>query len=121
MIMLRGSVCMSRLLRAAKWLIVVTALVGAFARPARAQNTGVIEGTVADEQGGVMPGVRMTLRNTDTGVERAVTTEGAGTYRFPALQPGTYSLTATLQRFASERLRDIALTIGVNLRCDISL
>jgi len=46
---------MSQMLPAVKWLIVVTALVGAFARPARAQNTGVIEGTVADQQGGVMP------------------------------------------------------------------
>ena len=121
MIIFRGSVCMSQMRAAATWLIVVTALVGAFARPARAQNTGVIEGTVADEQGGVMPGVTMTLRNTETGVERAVTTEGAGTYRFPALQPGTYSLTASLQGFASERLRDIALTIGLNLRYDITL
>jgi len=112
---------MSRRLRAAKWLIVVTALACAWARPAQAQNTGVIEGTVVDEQGGVMPGVTMTLRNTETGVERAATTAGAGTYRFPALQPGTYSLTAMLQGFASEQLRDIVLTIGLNLRYDITL
>jgi hypothetical protein len=82
-IIFRGSVCMSQMRAAATWLIVVTALVGAFARPARGQNLGVIEGTVADEQGGVMPGVTLTLRNTETGVERAVTTAGAGAYRFP--------------------------------------
>src|SRR5437773_11518938 len=116
-----AGVCMSRRLRAAKWLIVVTALAGAWARPAQAQNTGVIEGTVVDEQGGVMPGVTITLRNTETGVERAVTTEGAGSYRFPALQPGTYSLTATLPGFASAQLRDIVLTIGRNLRCGVTL
>jgi hypothetical protein len=120
-IIFRGSVGMSQMRAAATWLIVVTALGGAFAGPARAQNMGVIEGTIADEQGGVMPGVTMTLRNTETGVERAVTTEGAGAYRFPALQPGTYSLTASLQGFASERLRDIVLTIGLNLRYDITL
>jgi len=34
---------MSRRLRAAKWLIVVTALAGAWARRAQARNTGVIE------------------------------------------------------------------------------
>src|SRR2546430_9570361 len=76
--------CMSHVLRAAKWFVVVVALAGAFARPAHAQNTGVIEGTITDEQGGVMPGVTVTLRNTETGVERTVITEADGKYRFPA-------------------------------------
>src|SRR3989449_5371244 len=112
---------MSHVLTAAKWLVVVVALAGAFARPAHAQNTGVLEGTITDEQGGVMPGVTVTLRNTETGVERTVITEADGKYRFPALQPGTYSLTTTLQGFASEQIRNIVLTIGLDARYDVKL
>ena len=55
-----------RLLCAA-FLLLITA--GSW--PALAQGpTGVIEGVVRDEQGGVLPGVAMTLRNKETGVTR---------------------------------------------------
>ena len=57
--------------------------------PALAQGTnGGIAGTVADAQGGVLPGVTVTLRNADTGVARATVTEPDGRYRFPTLPSG---------------------------------
>ncbi len=90
-------------------------------RLALAQNTGVIEGTITDEQGGAMPGVLVTLKNAETGVERTMTTDATGLYRFPALQAGTYTVTAALQGFASEQIRDITLTIGLNVRYDIKM
>jgi hypothetical protein len=40
-----------------------------------------------------------------------MTTEASGVYRFPALRACTYSVTAVLQGFASEQIRDIVLTI----------
>ena len=49
--------------------LIMAALVLA-ASPARAQQGGVIQGTVADAQGGVLPGVTLTLRNIDSGVVR---------------------------------------------------
>jgi hypothetical protein len=65
--------------------------------PVAAQGpTGVIEGIARDEQGGVIPGVLMTLRNDGTGVTRTVVTEADGRYTFPALSPGTYTLKAEL-------------------------
>ncbi len=45
--------------------------------------TGVIEGVVRDEQGGVLPGVTMTLRNQDTGVTRTRCHEADGRYTLP--------------------------------------
>ena len=45
------------------------ALVG-FALPVHAQSDGVIQGTIQDAQSAVLPGVALTLRNTDTGVVR---------------------------------------------------
>ncbi|HEY4564036.1 MAG TPA: carboxypeptidase-like regulatory domain-containing protein, partial [Thermoanaerobaculia bacterium] len=37
-------------------------------------TTGVIEGIVTDESGGVLPGATVTLRNTETNFEKVVVT-----------------------------------------------
>ena len=94
--------------------LVMTALAFAvligLAAPVRAQVVGQIQGTVTDAQGAVLPGVSLTLRNTETGAVRTVVSEGDGQYRFAGLQSGTYELKAELQGFATvtvERLTKI--------------
>ncbi|MGE3275237.1 MAG: carboxypeptidase regulatory-like domain-containing protein [Vicinamibacterales bacterium] len=90
--------------------------------PARAQGgTGQIEGVVQDEQGGVLPGVTVTLRNQASGVQRLSVTEADGRYRFPALGPGRYTLRAELGGFTPQEVRDIEMTIGLALRQDFTL
>ena len=92
------------------------------AAPAAAQNTsGAIAGTITDTQGGVLPGVTLTVTNTDTGVARSAVTEADGKYRFAGLQPGRYALKAELQGFGSVEVRDIALTIGLEYPKDIQM
>ena len=64
----------------------IAALLFAFslglAAAATAQTTtGIISGIVVDAQSGVLPGVTVTARNTDTGVVRIVVTEGDGRFR----------------------------------------
>jgi hypothetical protein len=67
--------------RAACCIITGTALmlgVG-FAAPAGAQTAGgAIVGIVTDAQGGVLPGVTLTVRNVETGVVRTTVTEADG-------------------------------------------
>ncbi|MGE0705830.1 MAG: carboxypeptidase regulatory-like domain-containing protein [Vicinamibacterales bacterium] len=80
---------------------------------ASAQSTainGTIEGTVTDEQGGVLPGVTVTVRNLDTGDTRVVVTNESGLYRAPLLSLGAYSVNVELEGF--KRLEQT----GVNLR-----
>jgi hypothetical protein len=90
--------------------------------PAAAQGpTGVIEGVARDEQGGVIPGVLMTLRNEGSGVTRTVVTEADGRYTFPALSPGTYTLKAELSGFGTTEIRSIVVTIGLGLRHDLTM
>jgi hypothetical protein len=83
--------------------------------------TARIEGFVKDEQGAVLPGVTMTLRNQQSGVTRTIVTEADGRYAFPALAPGRYTLQAQLSGFAVQEVRDIALSIGFEHRQDFGL
>ena len=84
-------------------------------------SAGQIEGTVRDEQGGVLPGTTLTLRNEGTGITRTLTTEGDGRFIFPALAPGRYTLRAELSGFGVHEVSDVTITIGLNLREDIVL
>src|SRR5438132_1629936 len=101
-------------------LLVLLAFV--FAGSAAAQNTsGAIAGTITDTQGGVLPGVTLTVSNSDTGVARSATTEADGRYRFAGLPPGRYELHAELQGFATVEVKDIVLTIGLEYPKDIAM
>lgn len=88
---------------------------------ARQAGTGFISGTVRDEQGAVLPGVTVTLRNQETGVTRTTVTEGDGTFRFQALNPGRFTIVAELSGFTTVEVRDIEMTIGLGLVQDFTL
>jgi hypothetical protein len=92
-----------------------------FALPAAAQTGGAIEGTVADAQDAVLPGVTLTLRNTETGVARSTVSEANGQYRFNGLQPGAYELRAELQGFAAVAVDRLVITIGLQLQQDLKM
>ncbi len=93
-----------------------------FAVPAAAQTTsGVIVGMVSDAQGGVLPGVTLTLRNAETGFTRTAVTETDGRYRLGGLPPGRYALRAELQGFAPAEVTDLTLTIGLEVGRNLTL
>jgi phosphatidate phosphatase APP1 len=68
-------------------------------------TTADLVGTVRDNAGAVVPGVRITLTNDATGVSRSVTTDDDGNYIFTSLQPGRYSLAAELRASARSSVR----------------
>jgi hypothetical protein len=79
--------------------------------------TGALGVTVKDEQGGVLPGARVTLSSPALigGPHRAMTND-RGYVRFPVLAPGTYTLVVELPpRFAPYRVTDITIGAGMNL------
>jgi hypothetical protein len=83
--------------------------------PAVAQSqaiNGTIEGTVRDDSGGVLPGVSVTLTNTDTGSSRTVVTNESGFYRAPLLTLGTYVVAAELAGFKKYERSGISLSAG---------
>lgn len=83
--------------------------------PGVAQFRSSIEGTVSDAAGAVVPDAQVTLTNIDTGVSRSAPTNAEGLFRFLALAPGNYKLTATKQGFATALEENIAL-LGSEVR-----
>ena len=91
-------------------LILAIVLLAA-ALPLAAQSlTGTVAGTIKDAQGGVLPGVSVTLAG--KAGSRSVVTDAEGGYRFAAVDPGTYTLTAELQGFRPRRQDSLIVSIG---------
>src|SRR5688500_11932408 len=77
-----------------------------------AQATAQMSGTVRDESGAVLPGVTVTVTQTDTGFARSVVTEGSGGYIIPNLPLGPYRLEVSLSGFRSYVQTGIVLQVG---------
>jgi carboxypeptidase family protein/TonB-dependent receptor-like protein len=92
------------------------------ALPAVAQEqTGSIQGVVKDSSGAVLPGVTVEARSPSAvGVSTAVS-DANGIYRFPALPPGTYEVSASLQSFVPAKVGDAIVTLGKQLTIDLVL
>ena len=72
------------------------------ADPAAAQLTrGGISGIVRDQQGAVVPGATVTVKNLSTGAVRSAVTDLNGLYRVPALEPGLYMVRTELAGFST--------------------
>ena len=79
---------------------VVFLLVLLLAFPAHAQTSrGTVSGTVLDSSGAVIPDSIVELTNPDTGIARTTTTNGAGIYRFDAVDLGPYKIKISMQGF----------------------
>lgn len=92
-------------------LVIVLSLT--IALPGLAQTvTGTIQGTVADRSGGVVPGVTVTIRNSETGLQRVVVTNEAGFFNAPFLPIGRYEVGAELAGFGQSRRSDVR--VGLN-------
>ena len=103
---------------------IVVFLLGVAPLPAAtwAQSTNAtVDGTIRDDQGGVLPGVTVTVIKSDTGLTRSVVTGERGSYRVSELPPGRYTIKAELPGFASVERQDIVLALGNNLTLNLEL
>jgi hypothetical protein len=93
--------------------VLVLLLTGANAW-AQAGANAQISGTVKDSSGGVLPGVDVSVTQTDTGLKRNAITDADGAYVIPNLQPGPYKVEAMLQGFRSFAQTGIVLQVGAS-------
>src|SRR5438552_3238090 len=79
-----------------------------------AQSTAQINGTIKDASGAVLPGVEVTVSQTDTGLRRSTVTNETGSYILPNLPIGPYRLEAVLPGFRSYVQTGIILQVNSN-------
>jgi hypothetical protein len=95
-------------------------LVGAYPSPAQG-IFGTLTGVVSDPSGGVVPNVKITLRDSTSGSTRDTTTNGAGYYTFASVPVGTYELTAEAPNFRVYKAVDISLGGGESRNVSVQL
>lgn len=92
----------------------------AMAGTAHAQTqTGMLEGKVVDQQGGVLPGVSVELIGPMGG--KSTVTDAQGVFRFVGLAPTTYAVKADLPGFLSQRRDGVVVGMGKTVAVDFSL
>lgn len=87
-----------------------------------AQSTGGrIIGRVTDPTGAVVPGVKVTLTNDQTGISRTVQTDGSGNYTFVETAVGQYHLDFQQKGFKKTTRQGITVNLNQVVSADIQL
>ncbi len=84
-------------------------------------TTGVIEGVVADASGAALPGVSVTMHNTETNYSQTAVTDSGGRFRGLLLPLGKYDVTASLQGFATQILKGYDLAVGQTFTANFTM
>jgi hypothetical protein len=92
------------------------------AAPAWTQNTGGrVVGVVSDEQGGLVPGAKVTVTNTGTQVNYNATTDKDGYFEVLDLPIGNYHVTVEHEGFSKAVTQEKKLEINQSLRFEITI
>jgi hypothetical protein len=83
-----------------------------------AQGVGSIFGKVTDASGAVLPGVTVTVSGPRLQQPLVAQTSSSGTYQFPTVPIGTYSVTFELQGFKKAVRQNIIIDTGFNAQID---
>jgi hypothetical protein len=85
------------------------------------QQTGDIFGRVTDESGAVLPGVTVTLSGPSMLQPLTATTSETGTFQFPRLAVGSYTLQYELSGFKTLIREGLQVTVGANVNASVQL
>lgn len=90
--------------------------------PAYSQvSTATLTGTVRDSSGAILPGVTITVTNTDRNTAQTIVTNEAGSYLMPGLNAGNYKVAAELPGFKTSIREGLTLQVNQVLRIDVDL
>ena len=104
-----------------KLRLFVFAALAAIVIPAAAQ-TSMLQGTVTDAQGGIIPAAIITVTNQDTAAPRQTTSDDAGAYVFQQMPPGPYKIQvqrAGFTTYASEVRLQISTPLTLNIQLEL--
>jgi len=77
-----------------------------------AQFSSGIEGTVKESSGNVVAGAKVTVTNTQLGVEKTATTNDSGYFRIGSLAASTYTVQIQMSGFTTWQQKDLVLQVG---------
>lgn len=98
-------------------LVAVCATTSAWAQ----QGTTELRGKVLDPQGGVLPGVSVTVKNQATGMYRETVSGDDGSFIASGIVPGVYEVIAELQGFKKFDRKDLQLEVGKTATIEVKL
>jgi hypothetical protein len=102
-------------------LMILLVVAGVAATASAQETTATITGVVTDQTGAVLPGVTITLKNTNTDLSRTVVTNESGLYTAALLPNGEYEVTFELSGFQPVTMRNIALHVNDRQKLDARL
>src|SRR5690349_6116194 len=108
-------------LRALAGLAIVLTFGLAPAAAQTGQMFGELVGKVTDDQGGVLPGVTVTLSGPAAMGTPTTTTNAQGLYRFPAVANGTYNLKFELAGFSPMVREGIVVPVRQTITVDAAM
>src|SRR5437762_6355646 len=80
------------------------------------QPSASVVGRVTDATGAVIPGVAIKVTSLDTNIAQAGASNQSGDFTIPYLNPGRYSMEATLTGFRSYKHAEFTLAVDQVLR-----
>src|SRR5215510_11682109 len=86
-----------------------------------AQSTTTLQGRIVDPKGAVVPGVKVTVRSHDTGIERSAQTDSDGAYQVAALPAGAYRVEVRSTGFQTLVMDRLDIEVGRILAQDFRL
>ena len=97
------------------------ASIAASALLAQTAGTGTLVGTITDNSGAVMSGVKVSVVNTETSFTSETVTSAEGAYQVPYLAPGTYRITIESPGFKRYLREGVQIRTGEVPRIDVQL
>jgi hypothetical protein len=91
--------------------------VGAFSQV----TTSVLDGTVSDPQGAIVPGAEVIVSNAATGQVLKAVADDRGHWTLPSLPAGSYRVSIALKGFRTTTIDDVKLDAGVPKSVNVNL
>lgn len=105
-----------------KPILIFAALALLLAGSAFAATTGSLSGTVRDSAGDPLPGVTITASSpAQIGGAKVAVSDGAGTFVFPRVAPGVYTVRFELDRFVAQERSEVEVRLDQDTQLFVDL
>ncbi len=88
---------------------------------AQGETTTAISGHVMDATGSPVPGASISVAGTENGVKRNAVTDNAGSFSFPQLKPGIYTVQVSAPGFEEQQSKPVVAGLGRTQSVDVVL